>query len=493
MAKSKSQKKTPVKASGKTKPAAGPDNSGDERPELPSVVRALGADYGAVLRMRNVRWLVVIAAIVGALYFGWYLSSVFVPLAAALAIAYMLDPLVLKLQKRKIKRSRAVLLIFAGLVAVTVAFGSWFVASMVRDVRNISTQLGELVRDAQNNQGEWIDSWNEYAPGFATIDKNEFSFDAVLAVASDKLAPPAQQLDSPREREAQAAAAGARAELLAGYQRLDPDGDLSVDVKESAALAAMDADSDKAVSLDEWLTHFGAPPAQPRGRTIAPATRQAAEGVWSLVSNGVVSLFTFLLFITLVPIYTWYFMVGYDDVIAKVKEYLPGAHKPRIIRIAGEIDAMAKAFFRGRLVIVIIITVLSTVLFLAFGVRYAFLLGLVAGLGILIPYFSIVAGLIPACLLLAVDGTGGGAIVVFVILFFAIQSFEQYYLTPKLLGDAVELHPVTLLVGVFVMASLFGLFGALLAVPLTAIAKTLGREFLLPYFKSLASEKPAGG
>jgi predicted PurR-regulated permease PerM len=54
----------------------------------------------------------------------------------------------------------------------------------------------------------------------------------------------------------------------------------------------------------------------------------------------------------------------------------------------------------------------------------------------------------------------------------------------------VELHPVTLLVGVFVMASLFGLFGALLAVPLTAIAKTLGREFVLPYFKSLAAEKP---
>ncbi|MEE9311726.1 MAG: AI-2E family transporter, partial [Planctomycetota bacterium] len=63
-------------------------------------------------------------------------------------------------------------------------------------------------------------------------------------------------------------------------------------------------------------------------------------------------------------------------------------------------------------------------------------------------------------------------------------------LTPKLLGDAVELHPVTLLVGVFVMGSLFGLFGALLAVPLTAIAKTLGREFLLPYFKHLAAEKP---
>ncbi|NUQ35399.1 MAG: AI-2E family transporter, partial [Planctomycetaceae bacterium] len=60
----------------------------------------------------------------------------------------------------------------------------------------------------------------------------------------------------------------------------------------------------------------------------------------------------------------------------------------------------------------------------------------------------------------------------------------------KILGKAVELHPVTLIVGVFVMANLFGFFGALLAVPLTAIAKIIGRELILPYFRSLASEDP---
>jgi predicted PurR-regulated permease PerM len=101
-----------------------------------------------------------------------------------------------------------------------------------------------------------------------------------------------------------------------------------------------------------------------------------------------------------------------------------------------------------------------------------------------------IAGWIPALILMAIAGDSLAAIIGMSVCFHAIQAAEQYVLTPKLLGDAVELHPVTILVGVFAMASLFGIFGALLAVPLTAIAKTLGREFLLPYFKSLAAEKP---
>ena len=114
----------------------------------------------------------------------------------------------------------------------------------------------------------------------------------------------------------------------------------------------------------------------------------------------------------------------------------------------------------------------------------------VAGVGVLMPYASIIVSWIPAMILMGIGGDSVGAIVGMSIAFHAIQAIEQYVLTPKLLGDAAELHPVTLLVGVFVMASLFGLFGALLAVPLTAIAKTMGREFLLPYFRSLAQEKP---
>jgi predicted PurR-regulated permease PerM len=151
---------------------------------------------------------------------------------------------------------------------------------------------------------------------------------------------------------------------------------------------------------------------------------------------------------------------------------------------------MLKAFFRGRIVIVFIITVLCTITYIGFGVKYAVLLGLLGGLGVLVPYAAMVLSWIPALVLMVISGDGVFAIVGVSVCFHGIMALEQFVLTPRLLGNAVELHPVTVLVGVFVMFSLFGLFGALLAVPLTAIAKTLGREFLLPYFKSLASVKP---
>jgi predicted PurR-regulated permease PerM len=183
-------------------------------------------------------------------------------------------------------------------------------------------------------------------------------------------------------------------------------------------------------------------------------------------------------------------MIGFNRFTKKVHEHLPGAHRPRIERIVREIDETMRAFFRGRIIVVLIVTAATTVVYLAFGVPYAVLLGFISGLGVLIPYFSIVAGWAPALLLMLISGNSWGAIVGMSVCFHAIQIIEQYVLTPKLLGDAVELHPVTVLVGVFVMGSLFGIVGALLAVPLTAIAKTLGKEFVLPYFRSLAADKP---
>lgn len=478
----------------KVEPTPDPAKSKTERrtARLPASLKALDADFGAVLRMRNVRWMIVMAAVVGALIFGWYLSAVFVPLLVAASVAYILNPLVVKLQERGLSRTRAVLLIFAAFIAFSIAAGSWFAASVVKDVRAIGLEIGSIIEDVRKNQRQYVEDWNHVAPEFAKLDPEDITLDAVLNVAKEELAPAASQTESPEAVRARAASASARAELLAGFQRLDRNNDLALTAGEvaPAQLAEMDGSEDGTVTTSEWFDYFGAPTLRTDGRGMAPGARAAAQGVVDWVSSSFMKLFTFLLFITLVPIYTWYFMIGFNGVTEKVREYLPGSHRERILRIIGEIDEMAKAFFRGRLVIVAIIATLSTILFLCFGVRYAVLLGLMAGLGILIPYFSILAALVPAVLLMLVDDKSGVALGAMAALFFGIQALEQYVLTPKLLGDAVELHPVTLLVGVFVMASLFGVFGALLAVPLTAIAKTLGREFLLPYFKSLAREKP---
>lgn len=459
---------------------------------LPRMVGALNADYSQVLRMRNVRWMIVILAVIGALYFGWWLSEIFVPLLAAVSVAYILNPVVERIQRRGVSRTRAVLWIFLGLIVSTIFIGSWFAASVFKDVRNMSAQLGELFNDAEDNSDQWVASWNANTPEFVHVKSEDLTANAVIEVARDKFSPQVSDAESAGQRQARASMASARADLLVSFQAFDVDRNLRLDADEidKAELKQIDGNEDGHIGTSEWFTHFGVVENNSAQRLIAPEVKSSLSTIMDFVSSGVVGMFTLLLFITLVPIYTWYFMVGFDDATTKLKTYLPGRHRDRIVRILGEIDDMLKAFFRGRIVVVLIVSFLSTFVFWIFDVQYAFLLGAMSGLGILIPYFAFVAGMAPALVMMLITGDSTGAIIGMSVCFLGIQGFEQYLLTPKLLGDAVELHPVTLLVGVFVMGSLLGVFGALLAVPLTAIAKTLGREFLLPYFKHLAEEKP---
>lgn len=458
-----------------------------------SLKNALRADYSQLLRIRNVQWVIVLAAVVGALLLGYYLSSIFVPLLVAIAIAYILNPLVVRLEKKGINRTRAVLLIFIGFIAVSAAVGSWFVASIVRDVQSMNQQASALLEDFRSNQDEWIASWNESAPESVHLDPKEDPFGRVIDIAIEKLAPSDSEAEPPAAASARADMATARSDLLSNFQRVDKNGDMVItrDEVSDSEFKRLDRDEDSKVTPEEWFIRFGATTPTEDGRTLAPATTKAAEGMYSIVSTSLVSFFTLVLFVVLVPIYTWYFMVGWEKVVERGRQYLPGNHRQRIVRILSEIDAMLKAFFRGRIVIVMIITVLTTATYLIFGVKYAVLLGLLGGFGVLVPYAAMVLSWIPALVLIGIDPEAGwGTLIGVSICFHSIQALEQFVLTPKLLGDAVELHPVTILIGVFVMFSLLGLFGALLAVPLTAIAKTLGREFLLPYFKSLAADNP---
>jgi predicted PurR-regulated permease PerM len=458
---------------------------------LPAPLAVLDADYSQVLRMRNVRYLIVIGAVVGALWFGWYLSAVFVPLLIALGIAYVLNPLVEMLERRGISRLRAVVLIFVAFIAVSVAAGTWFVASLAKEVVRLPQEGRELMADLETKQNGWIRSWNDSVDERLRIKEGELTINQAWDYLKDKITPQRSET-SPENRQAIASAANARANLLAAFQRLDKDSSMTLEPGELRVdtLSIYDTNKDGRVSPEEWFTRFGAGPGPGEAeRVIAPEARRAAEGVFSVVGEGVMTVLYLGLCLVLIPVYTWFFLLGLPEIKKAFDRYLPGAQRPRIRRLMTEIDGMAKSFFRGRLIVVLIISVMTTVLFLALDVRFAFLLGFLAGVGILVPFASFVLSMIPAALIMAAaPDPSWVAIIIMLVVFCGIQAFEQYVLTPKLLGDAVELHPVTLLVGVFVMSYLFGVFGALLAVPLTAIAKTLGREFLLPYFKSLADE-----
>ncbi|MHC4862074.1 MAG: AI-2E family transporter, partial [Planctomycetota bacterium] len=173
-------------------------------------------------------------------------------------------------------------------------------------------------------------------------------------------------------------------------------------------------------------------------------------------------------------------------------EHLPGRHRDRIVSVVTRIDEAVSAFFRGRLIIMFIKGVLTAVALWIAGVPFALILGVVTGVGSLIPIAGFLMGLIPGVTIAFLDSGSLGLACVVAGIFVGIEIFENYLLGPWILRDRVGLHPILLIVSVFVGGALFGFVGMLLAVPTAAALKILYLEFVLPEIRLLAAEKPEG-
>ncbi len=201
------------------------------------------------------------------------------------------------------------------------------------------------------------------------------------------------------------------------------------------------------------------------------------------------SLLNILMYFLLVPLYTFFLLLNFDKILETIRAYLPGLYRDRIVDLANQVHTVLSSFFRGRLIIGLIITILAGLGYLAFGCPVPFLFGLLTGVIIIIPFASIVVVLVAASTTYLSTSNWGLASAVFGV-GIAIQMLEAYLLTPWIIGKQLELHFIVIILSVFVFGELFGFFGVLLSVPMAAIAKILGREFLLPILKELASDTP---
>jgi predicted PurR-regulated permease PerM len=108
-------------------------------------------------------------------------------------------------------------------------------------------------------------------------------------------------------------------------------------------------------------------------------------------------------------------------------------------------------------------------------VPLALTIGMISGFLNFVPYLGTLTGLVLAVSFTALDGAGPGRLIGVLMVFVIVQSTEGYYLTPKLLGESLNLHPLVVLLGLVIGGNLFGLLGIILAVPVIAAAKVILR------------------
>lgn len=217
--------------------------------------------------------------------------------------------------------------------------------------------------------------------------------------------------------------------------------------------------------------------------------------VGQALGQGVSTLFYAFLLLSLIPMYTFFFLRGMNAIRDRLVEYIPSKHRRRILDLAFEIHLAVGSFFRGRLVIALIVGTATWAGLAIVGVPFALLIGVVNGVIIVIPFAStVLLGPVLLVTYLTYDPAVYNlpnlplAIVGVIVVFAIVQWGEQFFLVPVILGKEVELHPVVLLIAIFTGAELLGLFGILIAVPVASVIKILSREFLLPRLKDMARD-----
>ncbi|HEV3409573.1 MAG TPA: AI-2E family transporter, partial [Chthoniobacterales bacterium] len=148
--------------------------------------------------------------------------------------------------------------------------------------------------------------------------------------------------------------------------------------------------------------------------------------------------------------------------------------KNEVATVLTQINSYVIAYFRGQLLVCMIDGVLiGTALYLV-GLNFAPLIGVLVMVLTMIPYIGIIICWIPAVLIAAAQWGDWQHPLWVTIVFFGVQNLEAYLIAPKIVGDSVGLHPMTVIVSIFVWGLLIGgLLGPILAVPLTATIKVL--------------------
>ncbi|UWR08188.1 MULTISPECIES: AI-2E family transporter [Ruegeria] len=217
------------------------------------------------------------------------------------------------------------------------------------------------------------------------------------------------------------------------------------------------------------------------GDTLKGKTGDILETVMASVGSAV----NIVVLLVIVPVVAVYLLLDWDRMIARINDLLPRDHAPTIRKLAADIDAVLASFVRGMGTVCLILGTYYAVALMIVGLQFGLVVGFIAGLVTFIPYLGALIGGTLAIGLALFQFWGDWASIGLVAGIFAIgQVVEGNFLTPKLVGDSVGLHPVWLLLALSVFGALFGFVGMLIAVPVAAALGVLARFGTSQYLTS---------
>lgn len=392
-----------------------------------------------------------------------FIQPILIPVAIAVILAYLLDPLVTKMCERGLGRTKSVFALFAIAFLSITALVAWLAPVVSVQATNVGRELPQYTLKARDTIVDLIFKYDHAFGGTTSTRRDKVSSPTTSLLNWLFASPPPSRKTTPTPAPSVDAAA--------------PEENVPTDSPSVAPRDEINPAPEKISSADRQRIQAWVQRQLPNLERQLP---YIAEKIWTLLKQsigGFLGVTGFLLSLVMVPIYLFFLLKESPAIERRWREYLPLRNSPlktEVAAVLSQINSYVIAYFRGQLLVCLIDgTLIGTSLYLA-GLNFAPLIGLLVVILTMIPYIGIILCWIPAVLIAAAQWGDWTHPLIVTAVFLVVQNLEAIFIAPRIVGNSVGLHPMTVIVSIFVWGLLIGgLLGPILAVPLTATIKVL--------------------
>src|SRR5947208_6439001 len=380
-----------------------------------------------------------------------FLQPILIPVAIAGILTYLLDPLVTKMSRETLSRTKAIALLFAFAFFALGGLVAWLVPTISIQSANFAKQVPAYTEKARDRIVDLIYRFDQTFGLLGGAHGKSASTSLTNWLIGPASSPPARAQPTATPAASPQATESA-AEIIAPSQP-------------------------KLTTAERQRIQAYVEKQMPKLEQGLP---MALGKFWDILKKsigGFLGVTGFLLSLILVPIYLFFLLNEKPRIQQRWKDYLPLRESPfrdEVAEALSEINRYITAYFRGQLLVCLVDGILIGIALTIFGLNFAPVIGAMVVVLTMIPYIGIIICWIPAVLIAAFQWGDWTHPIIVTLIVIVVQTLEGIYYAPRIVGNYVGLHPMTVIVSIFAWGLIIGgIIGPLLAVPLTATLKVL--------------------
>ena len=207
-------------------------------------------------------------------------------------------------------------------------------------------------------------------------------------------------------------------------------------------------------------------------QAVSEEVSALAQNIVKTSISSIQSAITVLLYIILFPILVYFFLFDRKNIIDGFLKVIPGKRE-MFTSIWTEMDIQLSNYVRGKTIEIFIVGIAAAIIFSSLGLRYSALLSVLVGLSVIIPYVGAFLVTIPVVVIGLLQFGLGTQFTILISLYLILQALDGNLLVPIIFSETVKLHPVIIILAVFIFGSIFGFWGVFFSIPIATFIKAV--------------------